>query len=120
MEINMAQNLKRKELVNTKLANNYGGWIYCSSCNQTIGYLCYVTYHNIILQYSCKCGNKGEIHIEKEDPIEAMPSVKPLLTIKNRLCCPEDQSPLITLLKPKLESSSCKIVCLNCSHEYSI
>jgi hypothetical protein len=116
----MAEILKKKELINTRLANNYGGWIYCNNCNQTIGYLCYVTYQNIILEYSCKCGNKGRIHIEKEDPIEVIPSEKPLTSIKNRLCCPEDQSPLITLLEQKLEGSSCKIICKNCSHEYSI
>src|SRR5690242_493858 len=57
LEITMAQKLLKKELVNTKLANNYGGWIYCSGCNQTIGYLCYVTYGSIIMEYSCKCGN---------------------------------------------------------------
>jgi hypothetical protein len=120
MENNMAQNLKKKELVNTKLANNYGGWIYCSSCNQTIGYLCYVTYHSIALEYSCNCGNKGKIDIEKEELIKAVPSMKNLIIVKNRLCCPEDQSPLITILNQKLKDSSCKIVCVNCNHEYSI
>jgi hypothetical protein len=61
----MAEILKMKKLINTRLANNYGGWIYCSSCNQTIGYLCYVAYQSIFLEYSCKCGSKGRIHIEK-------------------------------------------------------
>lgn len=116
----MAQRLKTKELVNTKLLNNYGSWIYCSSCEQTIGYLCYVTYHSVMLKYTCKCGNKGSIHIEKEDKIEPVPSSKSLITIKNRLCCPEDHSPLITILTQKLEHTACRIVCQNCSHEYNI
>ncbi len=114
----MVQRLKMKEIVNTRLANNYGGWIYCSSCEQPIGYLCYATYHSINLKYTCSCGNLGSIYIEKEDEIKPVPSLKPLLTIKNRFCCPEDQSPLITILGQRLEHASCKIVCQNCSHEY--
>lgn len=120
MEKNMAQNLKKKELTNTKLANQYGGWIYCGNCNQTIGYLCYVTYHRIHMEYSCKCGNKGKIDIEKENTIVAIPSEEKLVTIKNRLCCPEDQSPLITILKHKLDDSSGKVVCENCCREYCL
>ena len=37
----MARVLKNKELINTRLATNYGGWIYCNNCNENIGYLCY-------------------------------------------------------------------------------
>ena len=29
----MARILKSKELVNTRLATNYGGWMYCDKCN---------------------------------------------------------------------------------------
>ena len=28
----MARILKNKELVNTRLATNYGGWMYCDKC----------------------------------------------------------------------------------------
>lgn len=120
MEIYMASELKKKELVNTKLANNYGGWLYCNNCNQTIGYLCYVTYHSIRLEYHCNCGSEGALYIEKDAPIKTLSSESNLITVKNRLCCPEDQSPLITLLNQKLKKSSCKIVCNECRHEYSV
>jgi hypothetical protein len=115
----MAQKLKTKELVNTKLANNYGGWIYCGSCNQTIGYLCYVTYQSVKFEYRCKCGNCGSMRLEMSDGIEPIVSSKPLITIKNRLCCPEEEAPLITILQQKLQNSSCNIICKNCNHQYS-
>jgi uncharacterized protein YbaR (Trm112 family) len=73
-----------------------------------------------MFKYTCKCGNKGSIYIEKEDKVEPVPSSKALITIKNRLCCPEDQSPLITILGQKLEHATGRIVCLNCRHVYSI
>ena len=114
----MAQKIKRKELVNTELANTYGGWIYCGGCKQTIGYLCYVTYDNFNLKYECKCGNVGEIILESEDFITPKPSDKPLTIIKNRLCCPEDLSPLITVLSKKLNSYSCEVVCKWCNKKY--
>lgn len=115
----MTLTLKTKELVNTKLANNYGGWIYCSSCNQTIGYLCYVAYHHVTMEYNCKCGSKGSVRIEKEGAGETIPSPRTLTIVKNRSCCPECQAPLITILKQKMEHYSYKIVCKNCNHEYS-
>lgn len=42
----MSRNTKIKELSHTRLANQYGGWIYCESCGENIGYLCYTTYDN--------------------------------------------------------------------------
>ena len=46
----MARVLKNKELINTKLAANYGGWVYCTECGENIGYLCYQTYDSIELK----------------------------------------------------------------------
>ena len=46
----MARVLKNKELVNTRLATNYGGWMYCDKCNENIGYLCYSTYDRLIVE----------------------------------------------------------------------
>ena len=37
----MARIVKTKELKNTRLATNYGGWTYCDTCGANIGYLCY-------------------------------------------------------------------------------
>ncbi|MCI8637476.1 MAG: hypothetical protein HFJ36_06640, partial [Clostridia bacterium] len=52
----MARVLKNKELVNTRLATNYGGWMYCDKCDENIGYLCYSTYDRLELKYKCNCG----------------------------------------------------------------
>lgn len=47
----MSRTLKTKTLINTKLATNYGGWMYCEACNENIGYLCYSTYDRLELKY---------------------------------------------------------------------
>ncbi len=47
----MARTIKSKELTRTRLAANYGGWMYCTECNENIGYLCYATYDKLILHY---------------------------------------------------------------------
>ncbi len=39
-------------------------------------------------------------------------------TIKNRLCCPEDSSPLITILEKKLKSYKLAVTCKACSRIY--
>jgi hypothetical protein len=114
----MAQTIIAKELINTALANNNGGWIYCSGCNQTIGYLCYTTYSRISLEYTCKCGNAGSISIKMEEEENVIKNSSELKIIKNRLCCPEDHSPLITILKNKLEHYAYHIVCKTCHNEY--
>ena len=53
----MARVVKNKELLNTRLATNYGGWMYCDKCNENIGYLCYATYDRLELKYKCNCGS---------------------------------------------------------------
>ena len=53
----MARIPKVKELINTRLASTYGGWIYCDYCGQNIGYLCYVTYDHFTFDYQCHCGH---------------------------------------------------------------
>ena len=63
----MARVLNNKELVNTRLATNYGGWMYCDKCNENIGYLCYSTYDILELKYKCNCGSKGSVLLDFED-----------------------------------------------------
>lgn len=107
----MARTLKVKELNHTRLACNYGGWIYCEGCGENIGYLCYVTYDSFQLSYECKCGCHGSAHLAFVDEIPQTISDLKLTTIKNRLCCAEDQSPLFTILSKKLESYQYEVVC---------
>ncbi len=42
-----------------------------------------------------------------------------LVMIKNRLCCPKDKEPLITLLDKKVESYKMKITCKLCESIYN-
>jgi len=111
--------VKQKDLINTRLANQYGGWIYCTNCNKNIGYLCYVTYDKLKFHYECDCGSKGSLLINFDDSLSnEIKSEKNLITIKNRLCCPSDESPLITILDQKLKSYELEIVCKSCGKLY--
>lgn len=114
----MARILKNKELVNTKLATNYGGWMYCEACEENIGYLCYSTYDRIELNYVCQCGSKGSAFLDFQDSHEGSDSQNELVIVKNRLCCPKDKEPLITILEKKLTSYELKITCKACEQIY--
>lgn len=114
----MARVIKNKELANTRLATNYGGWAYCTKCNENIGYLCYSTYDEITLDYQCKCGSIGKIKINFEDSLAGQKCNSDLITIKNRFCCPHDNQPLLTILDPKITSYDLKITCKDCHNTY--
>ncbi len=115
----MAQKIRYKKISNTTLANEYGGWIYCNGCGNTIGYLCYVTYGRFCFRYHCRCGNEGSIFIEKDDAAEEkLTGGKEPVIIKNRFCCTEDSSPLVTILSKKIEYYSFDIVCKECGKQY--
>lgn len=107
-----------KELINTRIASNYGGWIYCDCCGENIGYLCYVTYDNFKLDYQCKCGKHGKIYIAFGDIEDAKMTNNQLILIKNRMCCPVDQSPLFTILDKKLIFYRYEIECVRCNTKY--
>ena len=107
-----------KNLINARLASSYGGWMYCTCCNKTIAYLCYVTYDSFRFQFTCKCGETGSVDIAFEEIQETELSNKPLVVIKNRLCCPNDSSPLVTFVKKNLEKYSYELVCKPCQQLY--
>ncbi len=114
----MARVVKTKELVNTKLATNYGGWMYCDVCGENIGYLCYSTYDKINLHYHCNCGHRGSILLDFIDSETGHDCSDELITIKNRLSCPRDSEPLITLLDKKLAGYELEITCKSCKNIY--
>ncbi len=114
----MARVLKNKELVNTRLATNYGGWMYCDKCNENIGYLCYSTYDSLELKYKCNCGSQGSALLDFEDSKIGKNSKDELVILKNRLCCPKDKEPLITILDKKVESYEMEITCKSCESIY--
>ena len=114
----MARVLKNKELVNTRLATNYGGWMYCDTCNENIGYLCYSTYDRLELKYKCNCGSQGRAVLDFEDSKMGQTCKDELIMIKNRFCCPKDSEPLITILDKKVASYEMKITCKSCGRIY--
>ncbi len=114
----MARKIRAKNLGHTRLAANYGGWTYCTECGENIGYLCYATYDKVGFCYECSCGNHGSVGIDFEDSIEGNACEDEMITIKNRLCCPKDSSPLITVLSKKLESYELEITCKACGSTY--
>lgn len=116
----MARKIKTKDLVNTRLAANYGGWTYCTECGENIGYLCYATYDKVEFQYECNCGSHGSILIDFEDSVPDSPCDEELITVKNRLCCPKDSSPLITILSKKLKDYQLAITCKECGRKYNM
>ena len=109
----MARTPKVKELTNSRLLKEYASWIYCERCNKTVAYLCYVTYDLFDFEYTCKCGNHGKVYIEFEhdEPKIGRGSLK---QIKNRLCCPKDDSPLLTIVDKNLDNYKYKILCNSC------
>ena len=114
----MTRILKTEELKNTRLAANYGGWMYCDKCNENIGYLCYSTYDRLKLNYQCTCGSRGSLLLEFEDSKAGEICNNELITIKNRFCCPKDNEPLITILDKKVLSYDMQITCKNCESIY--
>ena len=114
----MSRVVKNKELVNTRLATNYGGWMYCDKCNENIGYLCYSTYDRLELKYKCNCGSQGSALLDFEDSKIGKNCNEELDIIKNRFCCPKDKEPLITILDKKVSSYNLKITCKSCENIY--
>lgn len=114
----MARTVKNKELVNTRLATNYGGWMYCDNCNENIGYLCYSTYDRLELNYKCNCGSNGSVFIDFEDSKTGKVCNDELVIVKNRFCCSKDNEPLITVLDKKVSDYEMKITCKSCESIY--
>ena len=114
----MARVLRNKELINTRLATNYGGWMYCDKCNENIGYLCYSTYDKLELKYRCNCGSNGSALLDFEDSKIGKACTDEFITIKNRYCCPKDSEPLITILDKKVTSYEIIITCKSCGSIY--
>ena len=113
----MARKVKQKELTNSRLLKDYASWVYCTNCQKTVAYLCYVTYDLCELNYTCNCGSQGRVFIEfdHEPPDQ---NCQPLALLKNRLCCPGDSSPLLTIVEKNVKKAAVRVVCNSCNEEY--
>lgn len=115
----MKRILKTKNLLNAKMLKEYASWIYCESCGKTVAYLCYVSYDNFDFKFTCNCKKEGEVYIDFGSVENPEKSNDKLVKIKNRLSCPKDESPLLTIVEKNIQAYSYKISCLNCSKEYT-
>ena len=113
----MARKPKEKRLKNSRLLKEYASWIYCDTCNKTVAYLCYVTYDLFDFEYTCNCGSHGNVFIEFEHDAPNK-NMQPLYLSKNRLCCPEDDSPILTIVDKNIQEARYRIVCNTCNTEY--
>jgi len=108
-----------KEIQNGRILKKNGSWMYCNKCNKTVGYLCYSTYQDFQFDFECKCGNQGSFRLKYQTEGGLTKSNEELKMIKNRLCCPNDDSPLFTIVDKNIEKVSYSIVCKKCKTEYS-
>lgn len=113
----MARSPIKKQLNGVTLLKEYASWVYCTGCKKTIAYLCYITYDKCHLDFECSCGSKGNLYISFTNADYA-PNKHPLTIVKNRLCCPTDQSPLITFVEKNLMHYNCHIACSSCKNEF--
>ncbi len=107
-----------KEIENGRILKNNGSWMYCDKCDKTVGYLCYSTYQNFQFDFVCKCGNKGSFKLKYQTENELTKSNEKLKTIKNRLCCPNDNSPLFTIVDKNIENVKYNVTCKRCFNNY--
>jgi len=115
----MARKPNQKILENSRLLKDYASWIYCTNCNKTVAYLCYVTYDLFDFKYTCACGSEGRVYIEFEHG-ESKVHDKPLKIIKNRLCCPNDDSPLLSIVDKNVDKYDFDITCNMCNSNYKV
>jgi len=115
----LGKKYKKKELQHVRLLKEYASWIYCDHCSETIGYLCYTTYDHVLFTFTCNCGQTGHLEIDFDQIPDKKKSSEALILKKNRLCCPKDESALITILKNKLVTYDYDITCCDCSTTYT-
>ena len=107
-----------KKIINGRMLKNYGSWMYCDSCNKTVGYLCYTTYDYFQFKFVCNCGNRGSFELGVK-PAKLKLFDKALRLKKSRLVCPNDQSPLFSIVDKNVSKCSFQVVCKSCSYSFN-
>lgn len=108
-----------KEIENGRILKNNGSWMYCNNCNKTVGYLVYSTYQDFEFNFNCKCGSQGSFKLGHQTGVLVKPSPDKLKMIKNRLCCPNDDSPLFTIIDKNIEKVKYSVICKKCLTKYA-
>ncbi len=63
----MARVVKNKELMNTRLATNYGGWMYCDVCGRILAICAMRRMMRSIFGLSVSVERKARVRINFED-----------------------------------------------------
>lgn len=78
----------------------------------------YSTYDRLEFKYKCNCESAGNAILDFADSKTGKDCNDELAVIKNRLCCPKDGEPLITVLDKKLSEYEMRITCKSCGNIY--
>lgn len=116
---------KEKPVVKTENAHflkGHASWLYCDHCNQTIAYLCYVTYRYFHFSFLCLCGCKGWVENSYEEiGLNQIANGKLIRSVVNkRYCCEKDESALFSPVPKNLKLYKAQIVCASCNTKYEI
>jgi len=104
--------------VGTRMLKNNGSWIYCDDCNNTVAYLCYSHYDYFKYDYKCNCGNHGSIEVGSKEQTRYKPQLSELEVIRKRMRCPNDDSPLFSIVDKNIERFEYEVICKKCGHVY--
>lgn len=102
-----------------RILKKNGSWMYCEKCNKTVGYLCYTTYQDFQFDFVCKCGNIGSFRLFYKIEEKPVQSNEKLKLNKNRLCCPNDNSPLFSIVEKNIEKVKYSITCKKCLSKFT-
>lgn len=70
------------------------------------------------LVYECNCGFKGALFIDFEDSKPGEVCEQDLVVIRNRFCCPADESPFLTMLSKNVKNFEFEATCNACGKIY--
>lgn len=105
---------------NARFLKGHASWLYCSNCNKTVAYLCYVTYRYFHFSFTCNCGNKGEVtNSFGEVDLRKLPTGTLVLKPQNkRFCCEKDGNSLFSVVQKNLKDYKATVVCRECDLKF--
>lgn len=110
------------QLNNARYLKNHASWLYCSKCNKTVAYLCYVTYSYFKFDFVCNCGSHGTAeNCFEELQCQNLPTASLKMSTGNkRYCCANDEAPLFSVVEKNVAAYKATVVCKQCKTRYDI
>lgn len=105
---------------NAHYLKGHASWLYCDNCNNTVAYLCYVTYRYFRFSFTCACGSEGWVENRFDDvDLRALEIGKLVQSPANkRYCCEHDESALFSPVLKNLKGYEAEVVCKKCDTRY--